>query len=122
MKKISKKIIRNIKKRKIRKKIKGTSKHPRLSIFRSAKHISAQIIDDQRGITLTSVRDSELNFKKPQSKKITKTDIATKTGQLLAQKAKKKKISKVVFDRSGFKFHGRVKALANGARKQGLNF
>lgn len=103
----------------IRLKLKGTSLKPRLSVFRSNKHIYAQIIDDQKSITLVSA--SDLGSSKAQEK-AGKVENALKIGGDLAQKAKTKKISTVVFDRGGFKFHGRVKALAQGARNGGLNF
>jgi len=119
MKKLSKKIKRERRKRKIRKRISGTKFCPRLSVFRSAKHIYAQIINDQKSETLASASDLELKLKK---KKLTKAQIAEKVGDLIAGKAAKLKIKKVVFDRAGFKYHGRLKALAEGARKSGLKF
>lgn len=106
---------------KISSKIRGASTKPRLIVFKSAKHIYAQIINDQQGKTLTSASDLELaknqktNFKN-------KIEAAIKVGALIAQKAKKIKITKIVFDRGGFKFHGRIKALAEAARKAGLKF
>lgn len=103
--------------RKVRKKISGNSNRPRLSVFRSNKAIYAQIIDDVIGKTLASVNDSAL-----EGKKIKKIDKAKEVGKLIAQKAKKIKIEKVVFDRGGYKYHGRVKALADGAREEGLKF
>lgn len=103
----------------IRLSLKGTSQKPRLVVFRSNQHIYAQIIDDQKSLTLVSA--SDLILSSPQEKN-GKLGNAAKVGEELAQKAKTKKISQVVFDRSGFKFHGRVKALAEGARKGGLKF
>lgn len=103
--------------KRIRAKIKGTAQLPRLSVFRSSKHIYAQLIDDERGKTLVAARDAEL--KRVKGKKV---DIAREVGKLIAEKALAKKITKVVFDRGGYKYHGRVKALAEGAREGGLQF
>lgn len=89
---------------------------PRLCVFRSNKHIYAQLINDQNGKVLLAASDLEVK------KKGTKKELAQEVGKLIAQKAKKKKIEKVVFDRGGYKYHGRVKALAEGAREQGLIF
>lgn len=89
----------------------------RLSVFRSNKYISAQIIDDTKGETLVSVSEKELKEAKG-----TKTERAKNLGFILAKKARDKKISKVVFDRGEFAYHGRVKALAQGAREGGLKF
>ena len=101
----------------VRAKVKGVSSRPRLNVFRSLKHISAQIIDDQAGKTLVSA--SDLEFKKSKGKKI---DHAKEVGGLLAKKALEKKIKKVVFDRAGLKYHGRIKSLAEAAREGGLEF
>lgn len=97
-------------------KIKGTALRPRLSVFRSLNHLYVQLIDDEIGKTLVSVSDREV---KASGKK---SDKALAVGQLLAEKALAKKIASVVFDRSGHKFHGRVKAVAEGARQGGLKF
>lgn len=106
---------------KIRKKIQGKVNVPRLSVFRSNKHIYAQIIDDVNMITITSSTD--LTFKKVKGDKNNqKIENAFAIGEQLAKKATEKKVKKVVFDRGGYKFHGRVKALAEGARKGGLIF
>jgi len=104
--------------RKVRAKIYGTEKRPRLCVFKSNKHIYAQIINDEKGFTLVSASDLEIKG----SKKDTKINLAQKVGELIAKKAKDKKIQTVVFDRGGFKYHGRVKTLADEARKQGLQF
>lgn len=103
--------------KRVRAKIKGTAKVPRLCVFRSAKHIYAQLVDDEKGKTLVSASDSEL--KKTKNKK---TSLATEVGKLIAKKAIEKKVNKVVFDRAGYKYHGRVEALAEAARKGGLKF
>jgi len=102
-------------KRKIRAKIVGKTDRPRLSIFRSNKHIYAQIINDLKGVTLVSASDAKI-------KKGTKRERAEQVGALIAQVAAAKKIDKVVFDRSGFRYMGRVKLLAEAARKGGLKF
>ena len=102
----------------IRKKVSGSAERPRLSVFRSLKHIYAQLIDDEKGCVLAAA--SSLNLKKEE--KATKTDLAGKTGEAIAAAASKKKIQRAVFDRGGFIYHGRVKALAEGARRGGLKF
>ncbi len=102
----------------VRAKMSGTNKIPRLCVFRSSKHISAQLIDDEKGKTLLFVNDLNLKLKKGQ----TKVDIAHCVGEEFAKQAKDKKIEQVVFDRGGYKYHGRVKALAEGARGGGLKF
>lgn len=108
-------------KRKIRSrlKIKENYSRPRLCVFRSARHIYGQIIDNTTGKTLLGISSKEIEAKKEDKGKI---DISFRTGEELARKAKGKKISEIVFDRSGYKYHGRVKALAEGARKGGLKF
>ncbi len=100
---------------KVRGKIFGTSKRPRLSVFRASKHIYAQLIDDKKGETLVAATDLALD-------KGTKTEKALLVGKDLAAKALRRKIKKVVFDRGGYKYHGRVRALAEGAREGGLEF
>ncbi len=99
-----------------RTKIKETSNRLRLSVFRSNKHISAQIIDDSQKKTLVSVNDLKIKGK------MTKTETALEVGKLIAQEANKKKIKEVVFDRGKYRYHGRIKALAEGAREGGLEF
>ncbi len=101
----------------IRKKISGTVTKPRLSVFRSNTGIYVQLIDDLTGKTLASASTQELK-----SEKGTKTDISKKVGVAIAQKAKAAGIEDVVFDRGGYLYHGRVKALAEGAREGGLKF
>ncbi len=105
--------------RRIRSRISGTAEKPRLQVFRSLNHIYAQIIDDETGKTIVSESDWEKE-KKSQGKK--KTEKAFEVGEKVAKKAKEKKIKKVVFDRKGYLYHGRVKAVADGARKGGLQF
>lgn len=104
-------------KTKIRAKIKNTAQRPRLTVFRSNQRIYAQIIDDEQGKTLVAASEKEIKKKAE-----TKTERAALVGEVLAQKASKKKIKKVVFDRGPYRYHGRVKALAEGARKGGLQF
>ena len=105
--------------KRIRKVSFGTSERPRLSIYRSNKEIYAQVIDDNKGVTLAaaSSRDKELSKAKG-----TKMEIATQVGKAIADKAKKAGIETVAFDRGGNLYHGRVKSLAEGAREGGLNF
>jgi len=103
--------------KRVRGKISGTADRPRLSVFRSNKNIYAQLIDDEKGKTLVSVKNSEVK-----SKKIKKSEMAKELGMLIAKKAVEKNIKKAVFDRGGYKYHGRVKALAEGAREGGLEF
>ena len=103
----------------IRNKVSGTSELPRLCVFRSLKNISVQIIDDEKGVTLVSASslDKDLNIKNGGNIETSKL-----VGALVAKKAKKAKIEKVVFDRGGYLYHGRVKALADAARENGLEF
>ena len=103
-------------KRRVRGKIHGTSECPRLSVYRSNKQIYAQIIDDIDGNTLASASSMKIEDKLP------KKEIAAKVGELISQKAKEVGIEKVSFDRNGYLYHGRVKELANAARKAGLKF
>jgi len=103
----------------IRKVIFGSSQRPRLSVFRSNRHIIAQIINDERGQTLISLSDLSLKTK---TGNLTKKETAAQVGSELAKKALAKGIKKVVFDRGGYKYHGRIKALAEAARKAGLKF
>jgi large subunit ribosomal protein L18 len=105
----------------IRKNIFGTEERPRLSVFRSAKHIYAQVVIDSTGSTIVAastlspeIRDSIAD--------VEKSDAAKKVGELIGKKALEKNIKKVVFDRNGFLYHGRIKALAEGARESGLEF
>ena len=103
----------------IREKISGTKEVPRLNVFRSNSNIFAQIIDDEAGVTLVSASSLDKELKLTNGGNV---EAAAKVGELLAKKAKKAKISKVVFDRGGYLYHGRVKALAEAARENGLEF
>jgi len=117
------KITRRLKiKARIRKRIKGTQERPRISVFRSNKHIYAQIIDDTKGQTLISASTKSKELVEKLTNKLTKQQQAELVGSFLAQKALEANIKDVVFDRNGYKYHGRVKAFADGARKGGLNF
>ena len=102
----------------VRKKISGTSSRPRLNVFRSSKHIYAQIIDDVAGVTLVSASSMEKDFSGYGGNK----EAAKKVGQLIGKRAMEKGISEVVFDRGGYLYHGRVAELADGARESGLTF
>ena len=102
----------------VRAKISGTAERPRLNVFRSAKHIYAQLIDDVAGVTLASASSMEKGFEGFGGNK----EAAKKVGMAIARKAQEKGISEVVFDRSGYIYHGRVKELAEGAREGGLKF
>ena len=111
---------REIRRYRIRNKVSGSSARPRLSVFRSSVHIYAQIVDDTTGVTLTqaSSRDDVKSLVEGKGK----VGVSAAVGKLLAQRAKEKGIDKVAFDRGGYLYHGRVKALADGARAAGLNF
>ena len=103
--------------RRVRAKVRGTAERPRLSVFRSNKGVQAQVIDDVAGRTLAAVSLTEAELKS-----LGTMDQAKKAGELLADRAKAAGIETVVFDRGGYRYHGRVKALADGARENGLKF
>ena len=105
----------------VRKKVSGTPKRPRLNVFRSLNHVYAQVIDDSVGLTLASSSTIDREIRE-QVVGLPKTDQARVVGKLVAERAIEKGIKKVVFDRGGYKYHGRVKALAEAARKAGLEF
>lgn len=106
----------------IRKKMLGTQERPRLNVYRSVNHIYAQVIDDAKGVTIVSA--SSLEAGKNGKKHITGGNVASakNVGKMIAERAKEKGVSKVVFDRGGYLYHGRVKALADAAREAGLQF
>ncbi len=106
-------------KRSIRAKVSGSAERPRLSVFRSNKEIYVQLIDDVNGVTLGSASSTESSLKGDGA---TKTEIAAKVGKAIAERAVAANISTIVFDRNGYLYHGRVKALADGAREGGLKF
>ena len=105
-------------KKRIRKNISGTSTRPRLSVFRSNKQIYAQVIDDVKGVTIASASSNV----KDSTQKVNKTDQAKLIGKVIAENASKAGIKEVVFDRNGYLYHGRVKALVDSARENGLKF
>jgi large subunit ribosomal protein L18 len=100
--------------KKIRSVVKGTAARPRLFVFRSNQHIYASLIDDDKGVTLATVNDFGI--------KGSKTEKSIKVGEMITEKATAAKITEIVFDRGGYKYHGRVKALADSAREKGLKF
>lgn len=108
-------------KKRIRKKISGSPERPRLSVFRSTKHIYAQLIDDDNGVTLVAISTLRPDVRQ-QEKVKGKIGEAKRVGKMIADEAKAKGITEVVFDRNGFLYHGRVRALATAAREAGLEF
>ena len=109
---------RTIRRHRIRKRVSGNQDRPRLSVFRSSRHIYAQLVDDTKGVTLVCASSKEA----AKSGEGGKTTMSVAVGKLLAERAKAKGIAKVCFDRGGYRYHGRVKALADGARAGGLEF
>lgn len=105
----------------IRKRVQGTAERPRLSVHRSAKHIYVQVIDDVQGRTLFAFSTKDKTFDVA-GKKMSKSDKSGKLGDAFAPKMKEKGIIKIAFDRSGYKYHGRIKALAEALRKAGIEF
>lgn len=103
----------------VRKRVRGTAARPRLVVFRSSKHIYAQVVDDDKGVTLVGAADTSEGIQVEGSGKTAKSHAL---GRLIAARAKEKGIAKVVFDRGGYQYHGRVKALAEAARAAGLAF
>ena len=131
--KVEKKKIRSRVHKRIRQKLRGTAERPRLAVFRSVAHIYAQVIDDGQGRTLVAASSVAKDAKPARAAKGARTSKTTKTGggnvaaakaigKLLAERAKEKGIAKVVFDRGGYPYHGRIKALAEAARAAGLEF
>jgi large subunit ribosomal protein L18 len=118
---IKRQVARVRRKKSIRKKVQGTAERPRLSVFRSARHMYAQVIDDRTGHTLVSASTLDKELREGLSES-DKKDASQKVGELVARRCLEKQIDKVVFDRNGFIYHGRVKAVAEGAREAGLNF
>lgn len=104
--------------KRVRAKIIGTKEIPRVAVFRSAKYIYAQVVDDKLGRSSFSLNNIKTKAKKDENK----TKSSLQTGQLLGEELKKKGIDKIIFDRGGFKYHGRVKALADGLREAGIKF
>ncbi len=112
---LKRKTKREARKKRVSSKIFGLEQKPRLSVFRSANHIYAQVVNDENGNIVVSADDRDI-------KKGKKIERAFEVGEIIAKKSIDKKIKEVVFDRSGYKYHGRVKSLADGARKGGLKF
>ena len=119
IKKVARNDMRKARHTRIREKIAGTKELPRLNVFRSNNNIFAQIIDDESAVTLVSASSIDKELKLENGGNV---EAATKVGELLATRAKKSKITKVTFDRGGYLYHGRVKALADAARANGLEF
>ncbi len=119
IKKVSRNEMRQARHTRIREKINGTKSVPRLNVFRSNKNIFAQIIDDEAHVTLVSASSIDKDLKLENGSNV---EAAKKVGELIAKRAKDAKITKVTFDRGGYLYHGRVKALADSARENGLEF
>ena len=119
IKKAARNDVRKARHDRVRSKISGTALVPRLNVFRSNNNIFAQIIDDEKGVTLVSASSIDKELKLQNGGNV---EAATKVGELIAKRAKEAKITKVVFDRGGYLYHGRVKALADAARENGLEF
>jgi large subunit ribosomal protein L18 len=121
MGKLKPRAVRQVRHRRVRSRIKGTDERPRLCVFRSLNHIYAQVIDDLRGHTLVCASTMDAEARDGASGKV-KTARAELVGALLAKRALSSGITRVIFDRGGYKYHGRVKALAEAARQEGLKF
>ena len=119
IKKVNRNEVRKARHTRVRNKLSGSESAPRLNVFRSNSNIFAQIIDDTKGETLVSASSIDKELKLQNGGNV---EAARKVGELIAKRAKKAKISDVVFDRGGYLYHGRVKALAEAARENGLNF
>ena len=119
IKKVNRNEVRKARHARVRNKVTGSNETPRLNVFRSNSNIFAQIIDDAKGETLVSASSIDKELKLENGGNV---EAARKVGKLIAERAKKAKISDVVFDRGGYLYHGRVKALAEAARENGLNF
>lgn len=112
---------RHVRHHRLRKKLAGTSERPRLAVHFSERHVQAQVINDETGCTLASVHTTESELR---ADKTTRANVSTaaRVGKLIAERGTAKNVTKVVFDRGGFQFHGKVKALADAAREAGLEF
>ena len=119
IKKVNRNEVRKARQTRVRNKVSGSNETPRLNVFRSNSNIFAQIIDDTKGVTLVSASSIDKELKLENGGNV---EAARKVGKLIAERAKKAKISDVVFDRGGYLYHGRVKALAEAARENGLKF
>jgi large subunit ribosomal protein L18 len=118
MGKTSRAVVRAAVHKRIRRKVRGTTRHPRLAVYRSLNHIYAQVIDDECGVTLASASTTEKDLRGSTGGNV---EAAQRVGREIAQRALAKGISRVVFDRGGYLYHGRVKALTDAAREAGLN-
>ena len=116
--KTDRKVTRTIRQKRVRTKVQGTSMRPRLCVFKSLNNIYAQLIDDEKQTTICSASTLDKEVKT----KASNIETATEVGKLIAERAKKAKINTVVFDRNGYLYHGKVKALADAAREAGLEF
>ncbi len=123
MKGLNKKVRARLRRKmRIRKRLLGTADRPRLAVFRSARHIYAQVIDDTKGVTISAASSLSPEIKDRLAECKGKVEVAKIVGELVAKRAMEKGVKKVAFDRGGYKYHGRVKALADGARESGLEF
>jgi large subunit ribosomal protein L18 len=113
-------VSRERRRRRVRAKVAGTPSRPRLNVFRSLQHIYVQLIDDDAGMTLAAASSLDKEIRSQSGLK--KSDEAVAVGKLLAQRAQDRQIKQVVFDRAGYRYHGRIKAVADGAREGGLEF
>ncbi len=120
MERKEKEIARRQRKKRVSARVRGTAERPRLCVFKSSRHIYAQVIDDSRGCTLAAASTLSPEFRPAEGKG--KIEAARLIGALIAEKAQAQHVQKVVFDRNGFLYHGRVKALAEAAREKGLDF
>ncbi|HDN59796.1 MAG: 50S ribosomal protein L18 [Candidatus Neomarinimicrobiota bacterium] len=119
---LKKRLARLRRKKRVRKKVYGTSERPRLVVYRSLKHIYAQIVNDEEHRTLLTVSDLSPEVRSQIKEGMKKVDKSVLVGEVVAKRALEKGIARVVFDRNGYRYHGRVKALADAARKGGLEF
>lgn len=122
IKREDRKRLRLMRHKRLRKRISGTPERPRLSVYRSEKHIYAQIIDDTKGVTLVAASTVEKELRDKLNQKTWNVQAAKEVGKIIAARATAKGIKEIVFDRGGYKYHGRIKALADSARESGLKF
>jgi len=122
IKREDRKRLRLMRHKRLRKRISGTPERPRLSVYRSEKHIYAQIIDDTKGVTLVAASTVEKELRDKLNQKTWNVQAAKEVGKIIAERATAKGIKEIVFDRGGYKYHGRIKALADSARESGLKF
>lgn len=122
IKREDRKRLRLMRHKRLRKRISGTPERPRLSVYRSEKHIYAQIIDDTKGVTLAAASTVEKELRDKLNDKTWNVQAAKEVGKVIAERATAKGIKEIVFDRGGYKYHGRIKALADSARESGLKF